>query len=461
MRQSKRISKKITDGLHKDFGRSARTVLRKVEQFFAEILLAGRRIPLFVRAYSKEWVMVTVAAGLIAAPYSVDLATGNWQLAAVKAMPQGGEVRGGDVQIVAPVNNEMQIKQSSQRAAIDWQSFNIAQNEKVKFVQPNADASILNNIIGNDASRIYGALESNGKVFLSNQNGVYFSPTSRVDVGSLVASALNINAHEFMDGKYNFAGGNGSVVCEGEIRAAEMAVLVGKDVQNTGRIIAKRVAVGAGEELQLNLDSEQMIAVRVPATVTKVVPGLIDSADYVEITTQQAKAVLGGVVNMSGIDLNPELNVVGGDVVFGAVDAATVTGGQVSLNGSQVSLGAVSCNSVNVSSGSVSVGGGISMGQTGGIVVTDNSSSSEKSIPVVINPTPAVKASGVTANVVVADLNEARVISAAQNAVNTALKTNGDPKIPAAINPADQISKATVTGIPEIKIPDVNIINKG
>ncbi|MBU3737085.1 MAG: filamentous hemagglutinin N-terminal domain-containing protein, partial [Methylobacterium sp.] len=81
----------------------------------------------------------------------------------------------------------MNVNQTSQRAVVDWNTFNVGQNATVKFNQPNAQASTLNRVSDSNPSQIFGKIQSQGEVVLVNQAGVYFSPTASADVGSLVA----------------------------------------------------------------------------------------------------------------------------------------------------------------------------------------------------------------------------------------------------------------------------------
>lgn len=116
-------------------------------------------------------------------------------------LPTGGQVTAGSGQISSN-GQQMTINQTSQKMVVDWQGFSIGKNANVTFVQPNAQAAALNRVLGNQVSTIQGALKANGQVFLVNPNGILFSPSARVDVGSLVASTLNITNQNFLDGNY-------------------------------------------------------------------------------------------------------------------------------------------------------------------------------------------------------------------------------------------------------------------
>ena len=100
----------------------------------------------------------------------------------------------------------MTIDQSSQRAIIDWSSFNIGSNAEVRFNQPGVTASVLNRIYGLDPTIIQGKLTANGQVLLINQNGILFDRGAQVNVQSLVASTLNISNERYNSGAITTGG---------------------------------------------------------------------------------------------------------------------------------------------------------------------------------------------------------------------------------------------------------------
>ena len=57
-------------------------------------------------------------------------------------------------------------------AIIQWQGFSVGAGEITRFLQQSASSAVLNRITGQEPSQILGALESNGRVFLINPNGV-------------------------------------------------------------------------------------------------------------------------------------------------------------------------------------------------------------------------------------------------------------------------------------------------
>ncbi|MFE0755700.1 filamentous hemagglutinin family protein [Inquilinus sp. NPDC058860] len=103
--------------------------------------------------------------------------------------------------VIDATNKLMTIEQLKPKAVINWDRFNIAGGETVKFDQKgNRDWAVLNRIGQADPSRIDGALKADGHVYLINQNGVIFGKGSRVNVRNLVASSLNISTERFTKG---------------------------------------------------------------------------------------------------------------------------------------------------------------------------------------------------------------------------------------------------------------------
>ena len=89
---------------------------------------------------------------------------------APNALPTGGQVAAGSASI-AQTANRMDVTQTSQKAVLNWQTFNIGAAAQVNFAQPNASAVALNRVLSSDPSAIFGKLTSNGQVFLVNQIG--------------------------------------------------------------------------------------------------------------------------------------------------------------------------------------------------------------------------------------------------------------------------------------------------
>lgn len=182
------------------------------------------------------------------------------------ANPEGGVVVGGNGSINQS-NLTTTVNQASQNMAIDWQSYNVQQNERVHYIQPNSSSISLNRIVGNNASAIHGRIDANGQVILVNPNGIFFSSTSVINVGGIMASGLDIKPSDFMNGDYIFnevAGSVGFVFNSGIINAATggNVTLLGKQVKNDGVIVAKlgTVNMAAGKQAVLTFDNKRLLA---------------------------------------------------------------------------------------------------------------------------------------------------------------------------------------------------------
>ena len=114
------------------------------------------------------------------------------------ALPEGNTTAHGVVEVGRPDASRMVIRQASDKAIVNWQGFSIGAGEQVRIEQPGAGSAILNRVTGASRSEIQGRLDANGKVFLINRNGVVFGETAAVNVGSLVASTLDIDNDDFV-----------------------------------------------------------------------------------------------------------------------------------------------------------------------------------------------------------------------------------------------------------------------
>lgn len=239
---------------------------------------------------------------------SVLLSGGAAAQLAPGALPSGGEVSAGQASI-SSMGGAMTINQASDRAAINWQAFNIGANASVQFNQPGATSIALNRVVGNEASVIDGALRANGQVWLVNPNGVLFNRSARVDVGGLVAATRDISLTDFMAGRGSFQGQSaGEVINHGSINAADggYVVLIGRAVKNEGTVTARlgSIAAAAGDKVTLNFGGNSLVGVAIDegALNALVTNGGAMRADggQIVLTAKTASALLDAVVNNTG-----------------------------------------------------------------------------------------------------------------------------------------------------------------
>jgi len=112
------------------------------------------------------------------------------------ALPTGAQVVSGSA-IITQTANTVNVQQSTNKAIINWNTFNVGSNATVNFQQPGSSSVALNRILQDSASQIFGSINANGQVFFVNPNGIVFGQGSSINVGALVASTLNISNDDF------------------------------------------------------------------------------------------------------------------------------------------------------------------------------------------------------------------------------------------------------------------------
>ncbi|KPU99891.1 hypothetical protein APR50_03575 [Variovorax paradoxus] len=187
--------------------------------------------------------------------------TAGWLNAQAPVQSQGGDGR-----------TTVTIQQTSDRAILNWESFNVGKRTTVDFRQ-QADWAVLNRVNDPQArpSRIQGQIKGDGTVLIANRNGIVFSGSSQTDTRNLVAAAAKIGDEQFKargiysaqeSGAYtpSFTDANGKVEVQAGARinttvpttvtqGGGYALLLGKEVSNAGTITTPRgqVQMAAGD----------------------------------------------------------------------------------------------------------------------------------------------------------------------------------------------------------------------
>jgi filamentous hemagglutinin family protein len=317
-------------------------------------------------------------------------------------LPTGGSVVSGSATIHNPAPTQQVITQGSDKAIINWQGFSIGQGHSVQFVQPGSGSVVLNRVVGNDPSAIHGSLSANGRVFLVNPQGIFFSPTASLDVGGLVASTLNIHNDDFLAGRYIFnrdpaSRAGAAVINEGLIRARDngYVVLAGDYAANRGVIEARlgTVALASGAKVTLDLQGDSLISLAVNEKTVAELAGVTNSGALqaeggrVLMTAAVARDLAGTVVNNSGVvrargtvEKDGTIYLVGdgGDVSSsGSLDAGGTRGGSVrvqSTGGTTLVSGTIDATGSTGTGGSVQVLGHHA-GVTGNAVINASGAS--------------------------------------------------------------------------------------
>jgi filamentous hemagglutinin family protein len=264
------------------------------------------------------------AVALIAAPLPAAA-----QLAP-DARPTGGQVVAGQASIGRSPTTTT-ISQSSQRAAVNWQSFDVGSQQTVQFNQPSSSAVTLNRVVGPNPSEIAGRIQANGQLVVVNQAGVVFSRGSQVNAAGLVVSAAGISDGNFMAGKMVFdqaANPNARIENRGTITVKDhgLAALVAPQVRNSGTIQAKMgtVILAGAEAETLDLYGDGLVTIN----VTKQVRSAPDGTKAL-VTNTGTIAAKGGSVVLTA------------DAVDGVVQTLVDAGGHISADSTPERTGRV------------------------------------------------------------------------------------------------------------------------
>ena len=279
------------------------------------------------------------------------------------ALPSLREVRAGSASVQVS-GSRMDVNQASRQASLDWDNFNVGSSAEVRFNQPDSKSVSFNRVLGTDPSVIAGKLSSNGRVVLTNAQGILFAPGSEVNVGSLVASALQNASGDFSTGTATFTGRGGNVVNQGTITATDAGhvVLLGARVSNEGLITANagKVLLGSGDAVRLDFAGDSLISLAVDASLVDAAVsngGVIRVGEGVVVLTAKAASGLATAVVQTG----------------GLIEAKGLTrqGGTIRMDSSNVTVnGTLDASSVSAQGGEVYVRGTDSAAVSGSIDVT-------------------------------------------------------------------------------------------
>ncbi|NYS26064.1 filamentous hemagglutinin N-terminal domain-containing protein, partial [Rhodobacteraceae bacterium 2376] len=261
-------------------------------------------------------------------------------LADPATLPTDGAVGHGAVDISLPGAGHMAVRQGSQAAIVNWGSFSLGAQARVDIQQPGADAMLLNRVTGSTTSRIDGQINANGQVFLVNPNGIMIGPGGQVRAAGFVASTLDIDDDDFVQGRLRFegTGAPGTVRNHGtvDIVPGGYAALLGGRVSNAGtiRVPMGRVGMGAGERATLDFSGDGFLQVALPSDIDGDEALVSNSGRIeanggrVEMLAATARDAARNAVNLSGV---VEARSVSGR--NGAIMLGGGAGGQVQVTG--------------------------------------------------------------------------------------------------------------------------------
>ncbi|MDI4235570.1 filamentous hemagglutinin family protein [Bradyrhizobium sp. Arg237L] len=124
--------------------------------------------------------------GLVTAP-GAGAVPGVWTGADLPTQAQGGG------------RTTVTVRQTEQKAILNWSSFNVGRETNLYFNQTAGGADATNWIALNRV-RILGTIKAEGQVYVINRNGIIFDGASQVNVNTFVASSLGLSDEQFRAG---------------------------------------------------------------------------------------------------------------------------------------------------------------------------------------------------------------------------------------------------------------------
>jgi len=270
--------------------------------------------------------------------------------AAALAGPKGEQVVRGKVDIVR--DGGLTTIKASNKAIINFQSFNVGAGETVRFVQPGAKSRVLNRVTGPGPSEIDGALIANGRVYIVNPAGVIFGANSIVNAAGLVAAGANLSDRDFISGVDRFTNVTGPVVAEGLI-TADAVHLVGSRVENAGTIVAEHgvVSMMVGSDVLIR-ERGGTVMFRIDESAAPAQRSSLGAGDAASLAIRNTGTVSapGGSIAVSA----PSGSVMNSGTLSAGVDSGTA--GRIGVNAARITnTGEISADAAHGSAGYVEV----------------------------------------------------------------------------------------------------------
>lgn len=285
-----------------------------------------------------------------------------------QAQPRGAHViHGGATVTYSGANAVIRTTNGAgtRHSAINWQSFSVPAGSVTRFIQPSANSTSINRVLGDDPSAIYGTVRSNGNLVLVNPRGIAVGAGAVVDTNGFTASTLPMSDADAIAGRLVFQGTGGPLTVDGRVLArGGDVVLVGSSVQaGNGAVVESDGAtiLAAGERVAVTGRGLEGIQMEVKAGNEAVNLGTL-KGDAVGIFARTLRHS-GHIAAVSGNTRGGKvvLKAIGGDNhVDGTVAArAGNRGGRIDVLGERIALedGALLRASGHTGGGRIRVGG--------------------------------------------------------------------------------------------------------
>jgi len=257
----------------------------------------------------------------------------SWAQPLPGALPTGWSVTSGNVSFQQN-GSTLNILQGTPQALVNFATFNVGANALVDIRQPGSTSALLARTTGGDPSLIYGQIKANGGLWLINPAGIMVGPGARIDVGSFIASTLNVSDSDFLAGRLTFRGAAtaGEVRNAGTINAASggSIYLVGPSVVNSGTLNAPHgeVLLAAGQTVQLVDTGTPGVSVAVTGT-----PGEVKNLGRIAAEAGRIGIAAGLVTNSGSINADSVVREGGRVFLRASSDLKTTATSDISANG--------------------------------------------------------------------------------------------------------------------------------
>jgi filamentous hemagglutinin family protein len=268
-------------------------------------------------------------------------------------------------------NVVVNITQTDAKSILSWQSFNIGSHTTLNFDQSGGtqangsnDWVVLNRVNNPNTapSTILGSIKAQGSVYVLDHNGIMFGAGSQVNVGSLVASSLNLFSNDLATSNNRFmTGGIGdlnptNVATNSILFTSDAAAPIGGDVQiapgaeitmgshglalvaapnvtNSGTITAPdgQVALIAGIGVSYDYNASSFIPIG----------GAVPQGTNDNNTTMLRFANYGALIDASGNDITPVGKLLNDGLIYTPRGNITLLGGAIQQNGEVVATTSV------------------------------------------------------------------------------------------------------------------------
>ena len=245
-------------------------------------------------------------------------------VSAQPVLPTGAQVVQGSASVLQ-TGKQLQVT-NTPGTIINWQSFGIAPGHSTYFQQQSANSSVLNQVVTNNPSQIFGTLGSNGRVILVNPSGIVVGAGAVVDTAGFTASTLGlVESNAALSRLRLSASGQsaGSLQVDGIIRSSQGDIILIAPSVHIGTAGVVKAADGsvmlaAGQQVLLTGRGLDGIALKLQAPSDQAVNLGRLEGDAVGLFASRLRNT--GVIQANTAEL------VGGKVVLRAVDTVQVSG---------------------------------------------------------------------------------------------------------------------------------------